>query len=474
MKALILINEPFTEMVLGKSTTLSYILSSIELNHKTYIHQVPATGKPIPHKKSDKIEIVEISAKIAKKLIIEYKKKNFDILEALKSENLIKLATLEESKVKNISNDFIQKEISLEEIDFIIQRLEPMKSPFPPQGKENIDDFLSRLQGLFPNKIFNSPIRKEDKEIAQILDKIAIKNGMETMSIPTLYIEIEKADFSLIYDEILKYYEDFNGDKDSKKAVLKPKNSAQSFGVFAIEFSNKGLDLESLRNLSAGDLAAFQIYEIKNDLSSLDLSKITKILCYIQSLKTNPLELQKKENIKIKNIAEEEIITTLNSLYQNELLIQPFLEGIRFGDIRTNILKNEKGDFYLAGHTFRKSLRTGIQDFTTCYTDGKAAAQPITIFSKEEQEDLNKKTSTLLKILNEELREDYKNSTELGADFILVGDNKTVLLGEINHHCQALIPATEAINKSLNENYNYDGGMFLTKEAIKNLIFLQE
>ena len=69
-----------------------------------------------------------------------------------------------------------------------------------------------------------------------------------------------------------------------------------------------------------------------------------------------------------------------------------------------------------------------------------------------------------LKIRNKlsELKEKYRNCTELGADFLLAGDQKNVFLNEINHHCPALIPLVEAAQKS----DKYDGGLGLVKEVV--------
>jgi hypothetical protein len=40
MKTLIIINEPFEKMVLGKNNTLSYIFAAFELGHEVYIHNL--------------------------------------------------------------------------------------------------------------------------------------------------------------------------------------------------------------------------------------------------------------------------------------------------------------------------------------------------------------------------------------------------------------------------------------------------
>ena len=48
MKTLIIINEPFEKMVLGKNNTLSYIFAAFELGHEVYIHNLPKTGEAFP------------------------------------------------------------------------------------------------------------------------------------------------------------------------------------------------------------------------------------------------------------------------------------------------------------------------------------------------------------------------------------------------------------------------------------------
>ena len=102
-------------------------------------------------------------------------------------------------------------------------------------------------------------------------------------------------------------------------------------------------------------------------------------------------------------------------------------------------------------------------DFTTCYTAGKAVSKPIDILPETEKKSLLQECQIVLDILNSELREKYKNIIELGADFILVGDGNSVMLGEINHHCPALIPISEAMSEE-----NYEEGLGFTKRAVRD------
>lgn len=453
-------------MALGKNTTLAYILSCFELGHKIYIHNLPKSGKTFPSQIRESVAAFHLDEKSALKLATAFRQKNRQIKNLKDTNKYEELAHLTNQKVGDIlgfdcaANLFLP----LIEVDFILQRLEPMKSPFPPEGAENIVKTLATIKKIFPNHIFNCPITEKfeelkDKETPQEINHILKKE----IATPTAEFRLYDADFSDAINLMSTKYHEIFGNQNDCKIVIKPKNSAQSLGVFALQFSASGLDLEKLNSCKILDLAAAQIYKIKNDLTPQKLKKIVTILCYIQRIKTKKISGEKL----VSDLLEAEIAKGAEELYNEEILTQPFLEGIKDGDIRANILKNAAGNFYCAGYTFRGSSRQEISDdFTTCYTAGGSTSKPISLLSKTERISLLKQCQLVIDILNSNLKERYKNAIELGADFILVGDKKSVMLGEINHHCPALIPISEAMGEE-----NYDEGLGFTKRAVRDAIF---
>ncbi len=405
MKALIIINETFTEMALGRNTSLAYILSAIELGYEVFIYDL-AKNNDIFTKEN--IEVEFFPKTDSDHIISEFKKINKQILQFIKDENFADLVKLE---IVKTGINLPKKIITLKDIDLIIQRLEPMKAPFPPRGNADIDDVLQKLKNIFPKLKFNCPAGLRDKDLQEF----------EAIAIPTIEFEInQKVPGTFL-----------------KKFVIKPKNSAQSLGVFAIEIDENGLDFADLEN--AGEV---QIYKVKPQ----NIDEIIKFLCQVQADK--------------KNVA-------VDQLYNGKILLQPFLEGVRFGDIRVNILKNEKGDFYVAGKVFRKSLKSATGDsFTTGYITGSSTSYPVTFLTKDEQENLAKNCQEILTILNKKLRQKYENSLELGLDFILVGNKKDLMLSEINHHCVGLLTIAEAVERAIDDKAIYDGGLGLSKAAI--------
>jgi hypothetical protein len=450
MKTLIIINEPFAEMALGRNTSLAYILACVALKHEVYIFNLknllPKKTAPVFHLTSNKA--------LCEALVQNYKKANLKIVDCVAAKNLEKLLKIKVQKV----GEFLPKKITLKslklsEVDFIIQRLEPMKSPFPPAGKKNIDDVLTHLKKLFPQLIFNCPINLGDKELPQQINKILGKK----IATPT-------AEFKLgqnVANSVKSMAQDYQKLYKTKeiKLVFKPKNSAQSLGVFAVEFSEKGDDFLTLKKQKISELKAKQTYQIKKNLDEKELKKIIEILCFVQNAESSQ---------SLSELTQSQIINKAKILFNQEVLVQPFLRGVKFGDIRVNFFKNQKGDFYVAGQAFRKSLQKEGENFTTAFSTGGAAPQPIEALQKSEIKNLFSKNAAILKILNGKLRQKYRDVIELGADFILVGDGKNILLGEINHHCQGLVPLSEAMAKAVNKDAFYEGGLGLATSAVKS------
>lgn len=375
MKTLVIINESLAEMFLGKNTTLAYILAAAD-SYDVYVWNFAENF------------CIKIDEKQAEILTKKYTEINRQIRNFLPEVAAVKVKDL-------IEENFVDA-IEITSDDLIIQRLEPMKAPFPPVGEENINDVLRDFRIQFPRHIFNCPIDFSDKELEKFSD-IATPTAEFKLSDENYAQKIE-----LMGEEYEKIYQNFSP-KKKRKVVIKPKDLAQSLGVFA-------------------------------------------------------LDLAKEKDVKKACIEHGE------EFYRGQILVQPFLEGVRQGDIRATIIKNEKSDFECVGYTFRKSLRAAeSEDFTTGYIVGGSTPRPILDLTKNEQEDLQKKCEKVLYVLNGELREKYRDVIELGADFILVGNGHQVFLGEINHNCPGLVPVSEAMG----DEKKYEGGLGIAKRVIE-------
>ncbi len=452
MKSLVIINEPFANMALGTNTTLAYILACVDLGHEVYVFNL----KNQMPKKVAKVFDLTSEKKLCKELLTIHKNINQKIKSCVQEQDLPKLLRLDVKKVSEfLPESSSLKPLKLSDVDFVIQRLEPMKAPFPPVGRKNIDDALIDLKSIFPNKIFNCPIGLGDKDLPKEINKI-LKAKIST---PTAEFEIAGSGFDVAVDLMLREYKNIYKSKEAK-LVFKPNNSAQSLGVFSVEFSEEGLRLMEIKRQKTFDLRAIQNHKIKNNLDKKELKKIIEIICYAQNSKTNKV---------LKEIASAQIIKTAKALYNDKVLVQPFLEGVKMGDIRVNILKNSRGDFYVAGQAFRKSLRKTDDNFTTAFSTGGAVPQPVEILTQAENKNLSAKNEEILKILNKKLRKKYRDVIELGADFILVGDGANIFLGEVNHHCPGLLPLSEAMKKSKTSS-----GLSFASKAIEDAAIIRK
>ncbi len=229
-----------------------------------------------------------------------------------------------------------------------------------------------------------------------------------------------------------------------------------------------------LKAIETKNLIPYTSFKIKASCGLEELTKIVKILCYVQYLKTIPNFL-KGQYFQVMSYSE--IMHNANLLYGDKILIQPFLEGVALGDIRINLAKNNAGNFEIVGSVFRKNINND-DNFTTGITAGHARAVRVEeVVTQEEAKNLKSKINFILEKLNNELKDKYKNSLELGCDFLLKGDKKTVYLGEVNHYCPALAPLSEALqNKALKHSFydeiggvkiNYDGGLAVAKYVLK-------
>lgn len=430
MKSLLIINEDFSQMSLGQNTSLYYLVQSLKNQHDAFIWNI---DENFMHQNSSSISclFIEKNSPPAQKLVQTYEKYRDNIITLTKNKDFDSLLNLKTPKIEELSLKLSVKEVNFAEFDHIIQRLEPMKAPFPPKGKHNIDDYLEKLKTIFLHKKVHLPISLNDKLLPLELDNF-LKNKVAT---PTFITHLGD---DLLHQKVTlaakKYQEFYNS--SHQKIVLKPINSAQSLGVFAINFDPNGMNLADLKEKFTDNLQKSQIFHINKAVSPDELSKIIEILCFLQN--TTIIK-------KIDDISYQIIQNSASALYNDKILVQPFIEGIKSGDIRANFSKNDQDDFYLSGYVYRKSIQKD-DNFTTCYSGGKALCLPISYLSQIEQDNLKESTENILSILNNQLRQKYKNVLELGCDFLLMGDEKNILLGEVNHHCPALLPISEKLN----------------------------
>lgn len=443
MKIAVLVNEDFKEMVLGLNSSLGYIVAAFDLGHDVYICKINENGQ-ISHK----IEAIFLNKNNAQILIDEFCNQNRKITKSLENQELpVK------KLVKNIELFFEKREISFNEIDFVIQRLEPMKPPFPPFGDVDINDFLRNFstQIFTKNKNYNLPIDCfGDKEFPLELDD-------ENVAVPTFV--------SFLSDENMAQ----KARKIGEKIIIKPDNSAQAFGVFAVEFDEDGFDLAGILQEKISDFKNSQTFKIKPSIDDLEFRKMLDILFFVQDLKAKNKILNKK----ISEFTQIEIKAGAKALYGQKILIQPFIQGVKIGDIRIVLAKMRDGNFVIIGAVFRKNISKNMQNFATGIMSGSSIPFEIMdILSKEEQKDLIAKTNYVISQLNGKLRQKYENCYELGLDFLLFGDEKRVFLGEANHHCQGLIPLSEALatrkfyDKINGVKIDYDGGLGVAKKVI--------
>lgn len=504
MKILVLVNEDFEKMVLGKNTTLAYILAAVGLRHDVLVYKI---SDKIPGLR-EKVNVFHLNNSNALRLVEKYKIENRKIVDGLLGyENQGTNSGLREFLVEEFCAEekisLLQKQILLSEINFVIQRLEPMKSPFPPVGEVSIGDFLSQFKKLFPdNFIFNFPVNSyADKELPLVLAQnysdlatptaISFHGDLELpqklQNIALKYSEIFSAASinSSKQDKIFSYAGQKNmlqqGEGAKQKIVLKPDDSAQALGVFAVEIKNDGLNLAQLKTKTVAELMDMQLYEINLGEDARDANEIIDILCFVQFAKTKQL----LDSRIIASIAKTEIADAIHSLYGKKILLQPFLEGVRLGDIRINLAKMSDGNFKVVGAVFRKSLSYVEKNFTTCLTTGASRAQAVADnLSAAEEKNLTQKIQFILQQLNhdEALKAKYREVTELGCDFLIVGNSQDVYWGEANHYCPALIPFSESLEKAKKTNFynkinglqvDYDGGLAIISEIINQQLALQ-
>ncbi len=449
MKIAVLINENLQDMVLGANTSLSYILAAAAFGD-VYVYKIDELGEL---KKN--VKAIFFNKNNSQEIIDEYRNENKKISQTLLNQNLPP-----KKFVRDLKKNLEMRDFSFDDIDFVIQRLEPMKPPFPPFGKVNINEFLRDFsEKIFTkNKIYNLPIDCfGDKEFPLELDD-------KNVAVPTK--------ISFLADENIAQ----KVRKIGQKIILKPDNSAQAFGVFAIEFDENGFDLQRILLEKLSDLIVGETFKIKPQIDDEELKKIIHILFFVQDFKVKK-EISDK---KIGDFNDSQIKIRGEQLYGHKILIQPFIEGVRIGDIRIILAKMSDENFAIIGSVFRKTISTNSKNFATGIMSGSSIPVDISsVLNDEEQKDLIAKTNYVISQLNTKFREQYKNCFELGLDFLLFGDKKHVFLGEANHYCQGLIPFCEAVLK--NEFYDkingvkieHNYGLNITKTVIGEQLSLR-
>lgn len=449
MKTVILINEDFLEMRLGLNATLSYILAALDIDQEVYLINIE---NQLDAKDAFKARLIKKDG--CQKLINSYKENN---------QNLLNPGQNSKKLVKDIEFQSQNVELDINDCDFLIQRLDPTHAPFPPHGKEDFRGFLNTLlkDKKIKNQNFQFPVDCfSDKELP-----LKMNLGIEIKS------ELSAIDDKDLVKKILQI-KDFS---KVEKLVLKPDNSGQSLGVFAIEFREDGHNLAGFLQQNLTEITGSQIYAIDKNCTEGSLQKILLLLLFCQAVKPEK-DLTDK---KMSELSDQEIDSGARNLYNNKIVIQPFIEGVSRGDIRINIAKIDH-KFEVFGAVLRKAIESeDSNNFTTCVTSNMA--KPCSIYgelSDMEIADLAEKTNKVTNSLNTDLAQQYEKCLEIGLDFILKGDGQTVLLNEANHDCPALLPIAEIIRKSDGaigvydkfkcRDFEYDGGLGMVKMLIKS------
>ena len=419
-KLVIINNEPIENMAIGLNSTLFYALINIFQGKKVYFLDVSKWDNTFITNPS----LLELQQDLALELLSKYKQENNLIRDKAKQQQKHILSTVSQyfntkNLLKNITN---QKEIEqiVKEASFL-NRLEPMKAPFPPCGLENFQEFLTKLQQKFSN--IHCPVGLSDKEYIDNLStptaSFKTKNLWQNQQkIQNAFLQVI-ADFKKLYPQL-----------PNIKIVIKPKDSAQSTGVFSIEFTQQKEEFIALNS---------QQYLVSNNILKSSAKSQTDLLI-------NLLQKQCLQN----NNSQQKII----DIYGAEILLQPFLAGIKIGDFRTILFKDNQQKFYVAGTVFRQKISQN--GFTTCATAGQSIITIADKYLKNLQPFINK----TLKYLQENNLK-YKNVHFMGLDFIAkTADAKEFFLGEMNMHCPALI--------SMLGN-NFDDACDINKYFISNL-----
>ncbi len=402
-KLVIINNEPVENMSVGLNSTLFYALISASQGKKVYFLDISKY-----HDIFDKTpNLLALNQDIALQLLNQYKNENNLIRHKAKQQQKHILSTVSqyfniENLLKNIINKQEVEQIFKEAT--LLNRLEPIKKPFPPYGSENFLQFLIKLQQKFSN--IHCPINLSDKEYINNL-------STPTVSLKTKHLWQDQQQISDAFSQVIANFKKLYPYLPNIKIVVKPKDSAQSIGVFSIEFTNQKETINILNT---------QQYLVNNHILQASPTLQANFL-------TNLLQKQCLQNNN--QDSQQEII----NFYGEEILLQPFLLGIEIGDFRTILLKNIQQQFYVAGTVFRQKITQPQTGFTTCVTKGQSIITNADQYLKKLQPFINQALQYL-----QENSQKYSNVHFMGLDFIAkTSDANAFFLGEMNMHCPALI-----------------------------------
>lgn len=402
----ILINEDPASMKLGINTTLLYALfcaTEIDLE----VNFIRLDENPdFPNQIQN---IYKIDKNFAQLLFKNYQDANQQIrhsayfLEKYDAPNLgevLKQNEIENFILKIKDSDFIKKALK----GVLLNRIEPMKPPFPPHGKNDINQFLKNLIAHFSN--VHAPINLSDKEFISDLSAPTIEIKTQNL------IDFDKNIVAKAIKNSIDQYHQLYPHHSNSKIVLKPKDSAQSLGVLALEFVKNG-EINSVVQINPNQ----QIYKIDSGVL-FDNDLLTNII---------------KKSLEAQIVFGNNIV----DLYGDTILAQPYLAGVEIGDFRAIIVKNNHDKFEYFGSVFRKKLQNSSisKNFTTCATSGQSLPSQLGKYQKIIDEFAQK----IVRYLNNHERK-YQSVHFVGADIIAKDESVSELfLGEMNMHCPALI-----------------------------------
>ncbi len=402
-KLIIINNEPIENMAIGLNSTLFYALINVSQGRKVYFLDLSKCNNFF-----DKTtNLLALKQDSALQLLNQYQNENNLLRHKAKQqqEHILSIVSQyfnTENLLKNITDQQELSQIFGEAK--ILNRLEPIKKPFPPCGSENFQQFLIKLQQKFGN--IHCPINLSDKEyINNLSTPTAVLN---TKNLWQNQQQIQNA-----FHEVIANFKKLYPYLPNIKIVVKPKDSAQSTGVFSIEFTNQTETINILNHQQY--LASNHILQASATLQANFLINLLHKQC---SQNNNPDSQQAIINV-----------------YGEEILLQPFLLGVKIGDFRTILLKNNQQQFYTAGTVFRCKITQPQTGFTTSATAGQSIIINADKYLKKLQPFINQ----VLQYLHENSQK-YHNVHFMGLDFIAKTlDANEFYLGEMNMHCPGLI-----------------------------------
>src|SRR3989338_5080923 len=81
VKILVLVNEDFESMLLGKNTTLAYILAAVDLGYDVFVYKISVDGESLDSRTI--IKSLQLNKDNAAQLVKKYKEENQKIVDGL-------------------------------------------------------------------------------------------------------------------------------------------------------------------------------------------------------------------------------------------------------------------------------------------------------------------------------------------------------------------------------------------------------